>query len=63
MKRTKEETYNIISDRLKEINAFLLEPFTYGNNKTKFRVKCKIDEHEWYTTYYRLINAKNRCML
>jgi predicted Zn-ribbon and HTH transcriptional regulator len=50
-----------INKRLLEINATLREPFIYINNKSKLKLKCNNDNHEWNPSYYSLINGKSKC--
>jgi very-short-patch-repair endonuclease len=61
MKRNYKYIENIINNRLKEANATLIEPFLYRNNKSKLKLRCNIDNHEWSVTYYCFINIKNGC--
>ena len=58
---SKKETDDKIDKRLKEINASLIEPFIYLNNKSKLKLRCNIDGHEWYIQYYNLINNNKGC--
>jgi very-short-patch-repair endonuclease/ribosomal protein S27AE len=60
-KRNIDEVQSIINKRLEEINASLLSSLSYKNTKTKFKLKCNVDGHEWYSNYDRLIIAKNKC--
>lgn len=56
------ENINIdLNERLKEANACIISPFIYKNNKSKLKLKCNIDEHEWEVTYYCFVKIKNGC--
>jgi len=55
------EIVDNINRILKEINATLREPYIHINNKSKLKLKCKIDNCEWESTYYNFVNSNKGC--
>jgi hypothetical protein len=61
IRKSHTEVYKNINERLIEINASLIEPFVYKNNKSKLKLKCNIDGYIREVSYYYFINFKGRC--
>jgi len=61
-KTTQEEAEQRVTDKCIEKNYTLIEPFTYTNiRKTRLKLKCNIDGHEWTPTYHSFINSNSGC--
>ena len=58
---SQEEIEKLINEKCRKINCYLLESFKYINTKTKFKLKCNIDEHEWKTNYESFIRLNSGC--
>ena len=56
-RRSLNEVNENIDRRLKEIDASFREPFEYKNNKSKLKLICNKDNHEWNITYFCFINV------
>lgn len=55
------EIKNNINNRLKEMNASLIDEYNHKNNKSILKLKCNIDGHTWGSTYINFINNKRGC--
>jgi NADH pyrophosphatase NudC (nudix superfamily)/very-short-patch-repair endonuclease len=61
LKKTQIEAEELVSNKCKEKNYTLIEPFIYINNTTKLHLKCNIDNHEWFPEYNGFINCNKGC--
>jgi very-short-patch-repair endonuclease len=58
---TKDELLNIILEKCKIKNYTLLEMYNFIGNKTKIKLKCNNDDHEWKTDFHTFIDSDCGC--
>jgi len=61
LRTPQKEVDEKVKIRLKEINASLTELFIFKNTKSRLKLKCNIDGHEWVRDYHGVINLKTGC--